>query len=43
MNLAFGHNVAAAHQDDLVRHLVDFVQDVAGDDYVQPLLAQRLE
>src|ERR1041385_6417335 len=41
MNLSFSHHITVAHQDNLVRNFVDFMQDVAGNDYVQALFSQR--
>src|SRR5580704_9816354 len=38
-NLAFGNDVAAAHQHDAVRDAVDFLQNVAGNDDVHSLFS----
>ena len=43
VNLPFRHNVAVAHQHNLVGNLVDLMKDVAGDDHVHSLLSQRFK
>src|SRR3954467_4362614 len=43
MYLPFSDYVAAAYQHYLVGHFVDFVENMAGDNHVQPLPAERLE
>src|SRR5213075_3060658 len=43
VNLAFGDNVAVTHQDYLIGDFVDLMQNVARDDDVQSLFAERFE
>src|ERR1044071_8105678 len=43
MNLSFRDDIAVTHEHNLIRNLIDLVQDMAGDDYVQTLLTQRFK
>ena len=42
-NLSLCNNVAAAHQHDAVGDAIDFLQNMAGNDHVHPLLGNRFE
>src|SRR5438874_11270487 len=42
-DLSLGHNVAAAHQYHAVGDAIDFLQNMAGNDDVHPLLGNRFK
>src|SRR5208282_5416206 len=42
-NLAFGDDIAAAHEHDAVGDAIDFLQNMAGDDDVHTLFGDGLE
>src|SRR5689334_14229377 len=43
LDLAFSYDVAVTHEHNLIGNLVHFMQDVTGDNHMQPLLPQRLK